>query len=264
MITIATDLDRTLFPNGKQHYDNTMPKFKEIVEKYSVNLIYVTGRNRGQMLEGIGTYGPPLPRYAVGEVGTKVFTFSDGDFHIDTGYRDWIRDRTENWDRNRIEKELLDIGELRLQEDHNQNEFKISFYFDDPALADDLKRRGEARVQAITGDAALTVSIDETKDLGLIDVMPLRANKMEGIDYLLRTLNIPSEEVVYCGDSGNDLVPLTAGYMAVLVGNATETVREQVKELAKVNQVGDKIYFASGNYVSGIIEGLEHFELIRS
>lgn len=264
MITIATDLDRTLFPNGKQHYDNTMPKFKEIVEKHSINLIYVTGRNREQMLEGIEMYGPPLPHYAVGEVGTKVFTFSDDDFHIDTGYRDWIREQTDNWNRGRIEKELLDIGELRIQEDHNQNEFKISFYFDDPAAADDLEQRVEARVGTITGDAALTVSVDETLNIGLIDVMPLRANKMEGIDYLLRTLDISKEEVIYCGDSGNDLVPLTAGYKSVLVGNATETVREQVKELAETKQVGGKIYFASGNYVSGIIEGLEYFNIIRS
>ena len=264
MITIATDLDRTLFPNGRQHYDNTMPEFKEIVERNNINLIYVTGRNREQMLEGIEKYDPPLPRYAVGEVGTKVFAFSSGDFHIDTGYREWIREQTDNWDRDRIERELLDFGELRLQEDHNQNEFKISFYFDDPSAAEDLKKRVGARVETITGDAALTVSVDETMNLGLIDVMPLRANKMEGIDYLLRTLDIPRAEVVYCGDSGNDLVPLTAGYKAVLVGNATETVRKQVEELAEVNQVRDKMYFASGNYVSGIIEGLKHFDLIRS
>jgi hypothetical protein len=268
MITIATDLDRTLFPNGKQDYDNSMPVFKRIIEDHRITLIYVTGRNQQQIEEGIHKYDPPLPEYAVAEVGTKIHRFHEGAFHIDDGYRNFIERNTRNWDRENIQQLVEELPWLSIQEAHNQNEFKVSFYADNPQDLTDRIEEVEEKVKIVTPDAALTTSVDETRNIGLLDIMPFRANKMEGIEYLRRRLSIPKDQVIYCGDSGNDLVPLTAGYQAVLVGNATEEVRERMSELARVKKVDNKIYTAggmdgyNGNFVSGIIEGLLHFGLI--
>lgn len=269
MITITTDLDRTLFPNGKQHYDNSMPLFKRLVEKYRFGLIYVTGRNIDQVREGMEAYDPPPPSHLVAEVGTKVYVYENGQFSLDEGYRRHVLEQTSHWNRDRILDRLSRIEWLRLQEEHNQNEFKISFYADRPETLIEQEEYLDALINEITPDAALTSSVDETKNLGLLDVMPVRANKMEGIEYLRNTMNIPEEEIIYCGDSGNDLVPLTAGYRAVLVNNATDGVRERLEMMADEKRVQDRIYYATGgivgvngNYVSGIIEGLYHFGII--
>jgi hydroxymethylpyrimidine pyrophosphatase-like HAD family hydrolase len=45
MFVIATDLDRTLIPNGNQPYDKSMERFSKIVQDYDCPLIYVTGRD---------------------------------------------------------------------------------------------------------------------------------------------------------------------------------------------------------------------------
>ena len=73
------------------------------------------------------------------------------------------------------------------------------------------------------------------------------------------------EDVVFCGDSGNDIFPLTAGFSGVLVKNADDQLVENVKKV--MNQNPDlKVYFAKGNfkglngyYTSGVIEGAYHF-----
>lgn len=270
MITLATDLDRTLFPNGQQEYDNSMPVFKRIIEEKSFGLIYVTGRNTDQIEKGMQAYAPPLPSHAIAEVGTKIYSYQDGSFLLEEGYRSHIQQNTRNWNRDAIEEALLEFSWLRLQEEHNQNEFKVSFYADTPENLHEKHGEIEEHVQAVTPDAALTVSVDETKNLGLLDVMPKSANKMEGIEYLRKKLNIPKEEVIYCGDSGNDLVPLAAGYRAILVRNATAKVRERLQEMARSNGVEDYIYYAegmdtlNGNYVSGIVEGLLRFDFITA
>jgi hypothetical protein len=269
MITITTDLDRTLFPNGQQEYDDSMSVFKRLVEQYRFGLIYVTGRNIDQAYEGMQSYDPPPPSHLVAEVGTRVYVYEDGRFLLDDGYRNYILEHTRRWDRKEIQNTMEKVDWLRLQEEHNQNEFKVSFYADKPENLIEQEEYLDTLVNDITPDAALTISVDETKNLGLLDVMPVRANKMEGIEYLRRTLNIPEEEIIYCGDSGNDLVPLTAGYRAILVRNATDTVRERLENMAREKRVEDRIYNASGNihgfngnYVSGIIEGLCYFNII--
>lgn len=268
MILIATDLDRTLFPNGKQEYDNSMPEFKKMVEENDITLIYVTGRNIDQIEEGITAYDPPLPAAAVAEVGTKVYTVIDGAFVLDEGYRDHIDRSTSGWDRQAIVKALDAIPGLRMQEEHNQNEFKISYYADEPPRMKEIERQLEEIVGESTPDAALTTSVDETVGVGLLDIMPRKANKMEGIEYLVRKMGVEKDRIIYCGDSGNDLVPLTAGYKAVVVANATDEVRRRVADTAEKNNVADKIYYArgntrhNGNYVSGILEGLEHFKVL--
>ena len=80
-------------------------------------------------------------------------------------------------------------------------------------------------------------------------------------------MDVKSGEVVFCGDSGNDIFPLTAGFSGVLVRNADEQLVENVRS-AMAENPGLKVYFAKGGfmglngyYTSGVIEGASHYGL---
>lgn len=268
MLTIATDLDRTLFPNGKQEYDGSMPLFKQILQEKELQLIFVTGRNLNQIQEGIQKHDPPMPSYAIAEVGTKIYACEGENFTEEKGYVDFIKENTRGWDVKAFEAALKAISELRLQEDFNQNEFKLSYYIDQPEKSKTVVENSTQIIQKTCPDSSITYSVDETKGLGLMDILPTRANKMEGIEYLRRKLGIEKDSIIYCGDSGNDITPLTFGYKAILVRNAIDEVRREVQSIAADKGISNQIYLAqgaqklNGNYVSGIIEGLKHFGVI--
>ena len=77
-IVIATDLDRTLLPNGKEEYDNSLPLFFEIVKKNKWKLVYVSGRNLSLFEEAKREYNIEYPNYLISEVGTMVYNNKEG------------------------------------------------------------------------------------------------------------------------------------------------------------------------------------------
>jgi len=99
-------------------------------------------------------------------------------------------------------------------------------------------------------------------------ILPKAATKQKAIEYLRAKMSLNKEDVVYCGDSGNDILPLTQGYFSIMVRNTIKEVQEKVVEIALTKNIEDKVYTASGYkslnryYVSGIIEGLIKFGFI--
>ena len=88
-------------------------------------------------------------------------------------------------------------------------------------------------------------------------------------DILAEESGINRSEVVFCGDSGNDLHPLTAGFCGVLVKNADDQLVAGVRKAIAVNP-GLKVYFAKGDcrglngfYTGGVIEGAYHYGLFH-
>ena len=74
-------------------------------------------------------------------------------------------------------------------------------------------------------------------------------------------------DVVFCGDSVNDVLPLTAGFSGVLVRNADEQLVSRVMQAAE-SDADLRIYHAkggfknlSGYYTSGVLEGAYHYGL---
>ncbi|MGM5485322.1 MAG: HAD-IIB family hydrolase [Nanobdellota archaeon] len=268
MFVLATDLDRTLFPNGLQEYDESMSLFSQVIKKERPKLIYVTGRNIEQVKEGMKEFHAPMPDHLVLEVGTKVYNNVDGKFVEDEGWIDTIKSVTSNWNVNTFRQELSVIKSLRLQEEHNQNRFKLSYYLDDPDNSETIVREVTRIIKSICEDACIVYSEDETHGVGLLDILPKRATKVEGLEYLRRKLGFSMEDIVYSGDSGNDILPLTYGYRSILVRNAKEDVRNTVRNMMLEKNILDRLHLCkgygrlNGHYVSGILEGLIHFALI--
>ena len=266
-ILLCTDLDRTLLPNGKQpESPNARPLFTQFCQHPQVVLVYVSGRDRRLLLEAIEEYDIPIPDYAIGDVGTSIYHIEQNHWQLD---EEWSRLLEADWQgnsRETLQGMLSPVEELILQEAEKQNTYKLSYY-----LPLDLDSRSIIqRMQTILSDAELHSniiwSVDEPKHIGLIDVLPRAANKLEAIRFLSRTLAIPLERTVFAGDSGNDLSVLTSEIPSVLVANANDEVRQEALRLASQHASSEQLYLArgglfglNGNYSAGILEGVYHY-----
>jgi len=86
-----------------------------------------------------------------------------------------------------------------------------------------------------------------------LDLLPLKSSKAGAVKYIVDRFGVNKQDVVICGDSGNDLDIFNLGFKGIIVGNAHP-------ELKKFN--GKNAYHAGGEYSAGIIEGLRHFDFI--
>jgi hypothetical protein len=113
----------------------------------------------------------------------------------------------------------------------------------------------------------LVYSYDSQSGDGLLDVLPASATKQTSLEYVASRYQA-GRDVAFCGDSGNDVFPLTAGFLGVMVRNADEQPVEQVLA-AKRDDPGIRIYRATGDfrglngyYVSGVLEGVYHYGIL--
>jgi HAD superfamily hydrolase (TIGR01484 family) len=268
-LLLATDLDRTLLPNGIQEYDGTMPIFRDIVDKEDFCLAFVTGRSLELVKDAIEEFDTPVPDFIIADVGTNVYENKNGKFIPDKKWISYISSMTRKWDIGKFKKKLSPIDGIRIQERGKQGIFKLSYYLDDPSSEEQVLGKITEKIGSLCKDAIITYSFDERNKIGMIDILPRCATKLGGMEYLRKRLGLRKERMVYCGDSGNDLMALTSGYRSILVRNATREVRNAVKKsLGKKNL--DKLYVSrslgrlNGYYVSGIIEGLIKFGFISS
>ena len=86
MRILATDLDRTLLPNGSWPADpDAIDLFNELTEKHDVYVVYVTGRNLNLAETAIKEYGIRHPDVLIGDVGTSIRKYEQGKWHTHTG-----------------------------------------------------------------------------------------------------------------------------------------------------------------------------------
>jgi hydroxymethylpyrimidine pyrophosphatase-like HAD family hydrolase len=114
-------------------------------------------------------------------------------------------------------------------------------------------------------DEVIVYSFDSQSGKGLLDFLPQSATKQTALEYVAARLGAAKADVVFCGDSGNDIFPLTAGFSGVLVRNADDQLVANVKQATEANP-GLRVYFARGGfkglngfYTSGVIEGAYHY-----
>jgi sucrose-6F-phosphate phosphohydrolase len=264
MKILATDLDRTLLPNGKWEGDSgAIELFNQLTEKHDVLVIYVTGRNL-QLTEGaIKEYGVRYPHVLVGDVGTTIRKFADGDWSFDEGWIAHVKRASPRWDAGEIRDALAGVDGLREQESVHQNQLKQSYYVEHDRRADILRRVEELVKDKF--DEVLVYSFDSANGNGLLDCLPDSATKQTGLEYVCEEYGSPIGDAVFCGDSGNDIFPLTAGFSGVLVRNADEQLVQDVKA-AMAENPDLKVYFAKGDfkglngyYTSGVIEGAYYY-----
>lgn len=263
---LATDLDRTLLPNGKWPADpDAIERFNRLTVEHGVTVVYVTGRNLALTQAAIDEFGVRPPDVLCGDVGTTIRRFADGAWTADDGWEQHVLAASPRWSAEAVKAAVADLEGLEEQAAEHQNPFKQSYYVDlrrkDDVLAE-VDRRVKDRF-----DEVIVYSYDSKDDLGLLDFLPNSATKRTALEYVAEAFGAPKREVVFCGDSGNDIFPLTAGFRGVLVRNADEQLVENVRA-AMARDPELEAYFArgegpdaSGYYTSGVIEGAYHYGL---
>jgi hypothetical protein len=264
---LCSDLDRTVLPNGTQpESPPARPRFRAAAARAELTLVYVSGRNEALLHEAIRRYAIPEPAFAIGDVGTTLYAVRSGTWRA---WERWTEEIAPDWDGAGgadLAPLFRDLHELRLQEPGKQNTYKLSFYAPPELDHTTLLAEMRSRLARHGVRANLVWSVDETVPLGLLDVLPARANKLHAIRFLMEELGFDGEQTVYAGDSGNDLPVLTSGLPAVLVRNATGAVRDEALRAAAAGAHPGRLYLArggylgmNGNYSAGVLEGLAHF-----
>jgi len=264
MKILATDLDRTLLPNGRwQADDNAIGLFNTLTEQQGVLVVYVTGRNLALTENAIREYGVRFPDVLCGDVGTSIRKYTNGEWKFDEGWIAHVRSASPRWDAGAIRDAVAEVSGIREQEAEHLNQFKQSYYVEHDKNAEILEKIDE-RVKG-RFDEVIIYSFDSQDGKGLLDFLPASATKQTALEYVAEEFDTRKEDVVFCGDSGNDIFPLTAGFRGVLVRNADEQLVENVKQAQAANP-GLQAYFAkgdfkglSGYYTSGVIEGAYHY-----
>lgn len=266
-LLLCTDLDRTLIPNGPQaEHPVARPLFTSFCQLPEVLLAYVTGRHQALVQQAINDYDLPLPNFAITDVGTQIYRVTAGRWQRLASWEEEIAGDWQGHSHAQLQAWLSPLTELRLQEAGKQNRFKLSYYL--PLDSDRQRVLAEINHRLLQRGlkASLIWSIDEQEKIGLIDVLPQHATKFHALQFLQRDLGYHPHEVVFAGDSGNDLPVLASAIPSVLVANASGEIRQQAQHLAAQNNQAQALYLATesasrlgGNYAAGILQGIWHF-----
>ncbi|RME54730.1 HAD-IIB family hydrolase [Candidatus Woesearchaeota archaeon] len=268
MKVIATDLDRTLIPNGKNRLSNgAMELFKKLLKKNKVSLVYVTGRNKRLILDAMKRYNLPKPLYCISLVGVAIYKYSNGKLVEDLEWQSKLERSCFSCTASNIRLALSSL-KLKSQSSAYLHKFKQSYYVN---IGDKhILKKVKALLKRFKINAAVVYSIDTKRNVGLIDILPPNATKIKALSYVIKKLGLKNSDMVFCGDSGNDLSALTSGIKAILVKNAHESVKQELLKFGNPKKfyIAQGNFFVNGtklngNYVSGIIEGAYHFGLFK-
>ena len=269
MKILATDLDRTLLPNG--HWpadDNAIDLFNKLTQSNDLLVVYVTGRNLALTEQAINQYGVRSPDVIIGDVGTTIRRLKHEEWHEDTGWASHVRQMSPAWNNTAIRDAVADIAGLTEQAPEHLNTFKQSYdvaHAERETILSQVNERVKGRF-----DEVIVYSYDSQADKGLLDFLPNSATKRTALEFVAKDAKVDKTDVVFCGDSGNDIFPLTAGFNGVLVRNADEQLVDDIQHAQQKNP-GLKLYFAKGGfkglngyYTSGVIEGGFHYGLFKN
>lgn len=240
--------------------------FARMVAQPMVTLAYVSGRHLALVEESIQTYGLPEPDWIIADVGSSIYS---RDAHGWSLLAPWSQHIAADWHgftATDLADWLSGLAGLVLQPDDRQNSLKLSYFVsldvDRPRLMQTITTRLAER----SLKANLIYSVDEQVAIGLLDILPQRASKLDAIEFLIRQQGFVAEQTLFAGDSGNDLSVLTSSLPAVLVANAHPDVVAQATVAARHQGTANRLYLArggfrgmNGNYSAGILEGMGHF-----
>lgn len=235
---LATDLDGTFIGD-----DQAMFELWALLERHEIPVVFSTGRHLRSIEDFYAEkQADRRADVCVCMVGTDIHFRSNGAYVLDNAWHEQIR---FNWDKQAIERILQSIPEATLQDQQWQSPFKSSYYLEQNAparLAEIHERLARAGL-----DAKVVYSADR-----FLDLLPIRSGKGEAIRYVAERQGVPPENVITCGDTGNDLDMMRRdlGFRSIAVGNAAA----ELKSLREGH-----VYHADGSFASGILEGLRTY-----
>jgi sucrose-6F-phosphate phosphohydrolase len=266
-LLLCTDMDRTVIPNGTQsEHPKARHRFRTFCQHPDVTLAYVTGRHKTLVQQAIKNYHLPTPDYAITDVGTKIYKIDGHDWNELTSWEQEIKASWRGKSRQQLRELFSHIDELILQESNKQNTHKLSYYLPLFIEKEDIFNNMKKILKDNNVDASLIWSIDEPKNMGLLDILPANATKLHAIEFLQHHLGYQFEETVFAGDSGNDLPVLVSPIQSILVDNASDDIKTTAMTIATEKGNQNTLFIAkpsacgmNANYAAGVLEGVLHY-----
>ncbi|MFZ5571014.1 MAG: HAD-IIB family hydrolase [Thermodesulfobacteriota bacterium] len=237
---LITDIDNTLI--GK---DNTrLAELLELLEahRHSIGFGVATGRTVESAWEILSRHGVPAPDIIIGSVGAEIYYGPQRQFG-----QGWGTHISHKWEREKIVELLSDFSFLSFQEADAQRPFKISYYIEP---GKDRLAQIHHRLNVHKCRYNLIYSHER-----YLDILPYRASKGKAIRYLSYKWEIPLQNFLVCGDSGNDEEMLRGEPLAVIVGDYSPEL-EMLKGAPSV-------FFAEAPCAGGILQGLKRYHFLE-
>jgi HAD superfamily hydrolase (TIGR01484 family) len=258
---LATDLDGTFIPlPGNADNLAALEIFRQARAGMDFGLVFATGRHLESVLAAMEEYALPRPDWIVCDVGTSIHHRHGDSFGPFAPFEDYLARQTHGIDRTAVESLLADLDGLALQSPERQQRFKISYESSadatEPLAAAISRRLDQARLPY-----ACLASVDPFHDHGLLDVLPTGASKAAALLWLSTHADFSPDEVVFSGDSGNDLAALVCGFRAIVVANAPDSLANRAQSELAARDLADRLFRATRPATSGVLEGCRHFGL---
>lgn len=260
---LATDLDGTLIPlEDKEENKTDLVQLERAMKKNSVTLTFVTGRHLESVQDAIQRYALPQPDWVICDVGTSIYRrVGDNSFQIAQPYADHLQSIVGDVSTPRLREAFASLETLRLQEEEKQGPYKLSFYCD----AKQMHPIHDAVLDVLTHRRlpySMISSVDPFTGDGLIDLLPTDVSKAYALQWWAEHAGLDNIDLVFSGDSGNDLAAMTSGYRTIVVGNASPELMETVHQHYESRMQVDRVYLAEKTATSGVLAGCRHFGLI--
>ena len=235
---IITDIDNNLVGDSR-----ALKHFVDVIKenRKCVTFGIATGRRIDSALALMKGHSIPIPDILISSLGTRIHygqSLTEDDY--------WADHIDHHWSSQRIHRILSQIPGLELQSKSEQTPFKASYHYD-PKIAPTVEDIvNQLRQREITANVMLSFG-------QCLDIVPSRASKGQALRYVSQRLDIPLEQILVIGGSGVDEDMMRGNMLAAVVGNRSH---EDLSQL--VDQ--ERIYFASKNYASGILEAIDYYD----
>lgn len=267
---VAMDLDNTLLDSDKQISTYTQEVLKEAIRQ-GIFIVPATGRIFKAIPEvlrnmegvryalcsnGASVYDQKEDKIIYTNHLTKDTTFAlfdileryhcthdiyqNGQGYMEERYLDHLDDyKVSGHLLELVHATRLKVGNLRKHIEENPEGIeKISAFFDD------MNEREVAREELIGKNIASVASSLNNN----IEINQFGCDKGDGLTHLAQYLGLSMDEVMACGDAGNDTMMIKAAGIGVVMENGKEDVKEIADFITKTNDE-DGVAYAIEKFV---------------
>lgn len=269
---VALDLDGTVFDDQKRISPRTLAAIQAALEQ-GVLVLPATGRN----LRGVPKEFLEMPgvRYALTSNGATVSEIATGrrlvNLPFDPAQAEIIYDAVKPFDCMMsifIEGDAYTSRENAAHTEEYTPPELLPYFRSSRHVVEDIHAvmrahangiekfsilyRDEATRDAAWAAATAAAPVEATTSVPLnLELNAPGVNKGRGLMALAQELGLAPEQVMACGDSGNDLEMVRMAGMGVAMGNATDPVKAVAR------------YITADNNHDGVAEAIERFVLNR-
>ena len=229
---LVCDIDNTL--TGCRHSAAELTRFLEA--RPEIGFGVATGRSLIEARRLVNDWGLPDPLVWITSVGSEIHWEESGELVEDT---DFARGISHGWRSEAVERLMQPLAEAEPQPKIDQRRFKRSWFYSGTNEIEQL-RRAFAKAGI---DANIIFSHQR-----LLDILPKRAGKGAAVRHVALRLDLPLDQVIVAGDSGNDSDMIQACPRSVVVANCEEELRVLGRRHGS--------FMATRPHAAGVLEGL--------